>query len=170
MQAVTDATFNNMVLMSEKLVLVFFWATWSGPSRLEAPILQQIANEHTDTLSVVQLDVDQNPQTPRTYNVLQVPTMNLYRDGEVVMQIVGAKPKAALLQDLDGFISSAPPTTTTGTTPTTTTTAPTTVPLLRAFSPGSGDHFYTTSAAERDNAVANGYRNEGIACHVFPSQ
>ena len=160
MQAVTDATFNNMVLMSEKLVLVFFWATWSGPSRLEAPILQQIANEHTDTLSVVQLDVDQNPQTPRTYNVLQVPTMNLYRDGEVVMQIVGAKPKAALLQDLDGFISSAPPTTTTGTT---------TVPLLRAFSPGNGDHFYTTSAAERDNAVANGYRNEGVACHVLPS-
>ena len=166
MQAVTDATFNNMVLMSEKLVLVFFWATWSGPSRQEAPILQQIANEHTDTLSVVQLDVDQNPQTPRTYNVLQVPTMNLYRDGEVVMQIVGAKPKAALLQDLDGFISSAPPTTATAPT---TTTVPTTAPLLRAFSPGSGDHFYTTSVAERDNAVANlGYRNEGVACHVYP--
>jgi thioredoxin 1 len=174
MQAVTDATFNNMVLMSEKLVLVFFWATWSGPSRLEAPVLQQIANEHTDTLSVVQLDIDQNPQTPRTYNVLQVPTMNLYRDGEVVMQIVGAKPKAALLQDLDGFISSAPPTTTTGTTttttPTTTTTAPTTVPLLRAFSPGSGDHFYTTDVAERDNAVAKvGYVNEGVTCQVLPA-
>jgi thioredoxin 1 len=83
---------------------VFFWATWSAPSRQEAPILQEIANEHTDTLSVVQLDVDQNPQTPRTYNVLQVPTMNLYRDGEVVMQIVGAKPKAALLQDLAAFL------------------------------------------------------------------
>jgi uncharacterized protein DUF5648/thioredoxin family protein len=133
-----------------------------------------IANEHTDTLSVVQLDIDQNPQTPRTYNVLQVPTMNLYRDGEVVMQIVGAKPKAALLQDLDGFISSAPPTTATGTTttttPTTTTTAPTTVPLLRAFSPGSGDHFYTTDVAERDNAVAKvGYVNEGVTCQVLPA-
>ena len=63
------------------------------------------------------------------------------------------------------------PTTTTPTTTTapTTTTVPTTVPLLRAFSPGSGDHFYTTSVAERDNAVANGYRNEGVACQVFPA-
>jgi thioredoxin 1 len=61
MQAVTDATFNNVVLMSEKPVLVFFWATWSGPSRLEAPILEQIASEHTDTLSVVQLEVVNRP-------------------------------------------------------------------------------------------------------------
>ena len=101
--------------------------------------------------------------------------MNLYRDGEVVMQIVGAKPKAALLQDLDGFISSAPPTTATGTTTATgrhdhDDAAPTTAPLLRAFSPGSGDHFYTTDVAERDNAVANvGYVNEGVACQVFPA-
>jgi CspA family cold shock protein len=79
--------------------------------------------------------------------------------------------------------TTAPTTTTTTTTPTTTTTTPTTttttapttttgtttVPLLRAFSPASVDHFYTTDVAERDNAVANGYRNEGVACHVLPS-
>jgi len=104
MQAVTDATFNNVVLMSDKPVLVFFWATWNGPSRLVAPSLQQIANEHADTLSVVQLDIDANPQTPRTYNILTIPTMNLYRDGEVVKQIVGSKPKAAIEHDLDGYI------------------------------------------------------------------
>ena len=59
---------------------------------------------HPDTLSVVELDVDANPETPRTYSILQLPTMILYRDGEVVKQIVGAKPKAAIEQELDGYI------------------------------------------------------------------
>ena len=104
MQAVTDATFNNVVLMSDKLVLVLFWATWNGPSRMVTPVLEEIASEHGDTLSVVKLDIDANPQTPRTYNILQVPTMNLFRDGESVMQIVGAKPKAAIEQDLAGYL------------------------------------------------------------------
>jgi thioredoxin 1 len=104
LKAVTDATFNNEVLMSDKPVLVHFWATWSGPCRMNTPILQEIANEHPYTLSVVQMDIDANPVTPRTYGILQIPTMNLFRDGEVVVHIVGTKPKAALLQDLAPYI------------------------------------------------------------------
>ena len=104
LKAVTDATFNTEVLMSDKPVLVHFWATWSGDCRMVRPVLQQIATEHPDTLSVVELDIDANPATPRIYEILQVPTMNLYRDGEVVVHIVGAKPKAALLADLSPYI------------------------------------------------------------------
>ena len=104
MKAVTDATFNNEVLMSDKPVLVHFWATWNGPCRMVKPVLQEIANENPDTLSVVELEIDQNPETPRTYEILSVPTMNLYRDGEVVVHIVGAKPKAAILQDLAAYL------------------------------------------------------------------
>lgn len=104
MKAVTDATFNNEVLMSGKPVLVHFWATWSGPCRMVKPVLQEIANENPDTLSVVELNTDQNPVTSRTYEILSVPTMNLYRDGEVVVQIVGAQPKAAILHDIDGYL------------------------------------------------------------------
>ena len=104
MQAVTDATFNTQVLMSDKPVLVHFWAVWSGPCRMLKPILQELANEHADTLSVVELNVDESPATPRTYGILRVPTMNLYRDGEVVKQIVGAEPKAAIEHDLAGYI------------------------------------------------------------------
>ena len=98
MKAVTDATF------SDKPVLVDFWATWNAPSRMLAPVLEEIATEHGDTLSIVQMDIDANPVTPRTYGILQVPTMNVYRDGEVAMQIVGAQPKAALLRDLAAFL------------------------------------------------------------------
>ena len=104
LKAVTDTTFNNEVLTSDKPVLVHFWATWSGPCRMVKPVLQEIANEHPDTLSVVELDTDANPVTPRTHEILAVPTMNLYRDGEVVMHIVGAKPKAALLADHAPYI------------------------------------------------------------------
>jgi thioredoxin 1 len=104
MKAVTDATFNNEVLMSGKPVLVHFWATWSGPCRMVKPVLQEIANENSDTLSVVELNTDQNPVTSRNYEILSVPTMNLYRDGEVVVQIVGAQPKAAILHDIDGYL------------------------------------------------------------------
>ena len=104
MNAVTDGTFNDEVLMSDKPVLVHFWAVWSAPCRMVTPILQEIADEHGETLSIVEMNIDQNPVTPRTYSIMQVPTMNVYRDGEVVIQIVGAKPKAALLQDLAAFL------------------------------------------------------------------
>lgn len=104
MKAVTDADFASEVLESDKPVLVDFWAEWCGPCRMVAPILEEISKEHGDKLQIVKLNIDENPQVPQRYGVMQIPTMNVYKDGEVVKQIMGAKPKAALLRDLAEFI------------------------------------------------------------------
>ena len=103
-QAVTDADFAQTVLSSDKPVVVDFWAEWCGPCRQVAPILDEIAREHGDDITVVKLNVDENPQTPAQYRVTGIPTLNVYKGGEVVKSIVGAKPKAALLKELESFI------------------------------------------------------------------
>ncbi|MGI5205677.1 thioredoxin [Spirillospora sp. CA-108201] len=104
MKAVTDADFASEVLESDKPVLVDFWAEWCGPCRMVAPILEEISKEHGDKIQIVKLNIDENPQVPQRYGVMQIPTMNVYKGGEVVKQIMGAKPKAALLRDLAEFI------------------------------------------------------------------
>jgi thioredoxin 1 len=103
-KSVTDETFIADVLQSEKTVLVDFWAEWCGPCRQVSPILEEIASEHADKLEIVKLNVDENPRTAADYGVTSIPTMNVYAGGEVVKSIVGAKPKAMLLRDLDAFI------------------------------------------------------------------
>ena len=103
-QSVTDSEFETNVLKADKPVVVDFWAEWCGPCRQVHPILEEIAAEHGDKLEIVKMNVDENPQVPAQYRVTGIPTMNLYHNGEVVKQIVGARPKSAILKELEEFI------------------------------------------------------------------
>lgn len=98
--AVSDASFSTEVLSSNKPVLVDFWATWCGPCKMVAPVLEEIASERGDQLTIAKLDVDANPATARDFQVVSIPTMILFKDGQPVKRIVGAKGKAALLREL----------------------------------------------------------------------
>ncbi|ANP56191.1 thioredoxin 1 [Streptomyces griseochromogenes] len=105
LKTVTDATFEEAVLKSDKPVLVDFWAAWCGPCRQIAPSLEAIAKEHGDKIEVVKLNIDENPDTAARYGVMSIPTLNVYQNGEVAKTIVGAKPKAAIERDLADFIA-----------------------------------------------------------------
>lgn len=102
-QTVTDASFSADVLNSTKPVLVDFWAEWCGPCKMVAPILEEIASG-TENLVIAKLNVDENPQTAASYGITSIPTMSVFQGGQIVKTIIGAKPKAALMADLQPYL------------------------------------------------------------------
>ena len=102
---VTDATFADEVLNSSDTIMVDFWAEWCGPCRAVSPILDAIAAEHSDKIKIVKLNVDDNPQMAMKYQITSIPAMKVFRGGEVVKTVIGAKPKPALEADLAEFLA-----------------------------------------------------------------
>jgi thioredoxin 1 len=102
--AVTDSTFDELVLKSANPVLVDFWATWCRPCQMVAPILEELTGEYSGKLTIAKLDVDQNQQTAQKYHVMSIPTMIIFKAGQPVKNIVGFKPKEKLKEELDAAL------------------------------------------------------------------
>jgi thioredoxin 1 len=103
-KTVTDASWSTEVLQADQPVLVDFWAEWCGPCKAVAPVLEEIAGEYAGKLTIAKLNVDENPNTARNYQIMSIPTMAVFKGGEIVKSIVGARPKAAILKELSEFV------------------------------------------------------------------
>ena len=104
----STSTFDEQVQGADKPVLVDFWAEWCGPCLRVAPVLEEIAGERADQLTIAKVNVDDNPELARRYNVMSIPTMLVFSGGEIAKLLVGAMGKTQLLQELDEFLVSAP--------------------------------------------------------------
>lgn len=103
-QQVTDATFAEEVLSSDKPVIVDFWAEWCGPCRMVGPVIDEIGEEYSEQVKVVKLDVENNPETAMKYGITSIPAIYVFKDGEVDQQTVGAKPKAVLIKEFAKYL------------------------------------------------------------------
>jgi len=100
----TTATFDEAIAGSDEPVIVDFWAEWCGPCKTIAPILEEIAGEQAGKVKVVKLNVDEEPEIARRYDVMSIPTLIIFNEGQPAKRVVGAKGKGALLEDLSAFI------------------------------------------------------------------
>ncbi|MEU0547150.1 thioredoxin [Micromonospora sp. NPDC005979] len=103
-KAVTDASFVADVLQADKPVLVDFWAEWCGPCRKVSPLLEEIAGEMGDQVTVVKLNIDENPETARAYRVMSVPTLTVFKNGQPVQSVAGARPKGELVRLIESAL------------------------------------------------------------------
>ena len=102
--ALSDSTFDEEIGAASEAVIVDFWAEWCGPCKMIAPVLDEIAAEHEGKLKVVKLNVDDNPTTARRFEVMSIPTLIVFKDGQPAKRLIGAKGKGALLDELAEFI------------------------------------------------------------------
>jgi thioredoxin 1 len=101
----TDAEFSNTVSQSDKLVVVDMWAEWCGPCKMMEPVLEEIAEEYSDKLKVVKLNIDQNQDTPLKFGVMNIPTLIFFRDGKEIDRVIGAFPKKQLLNRIEPHLT-----------------------------------------------------------------